>query len=215
MRGKTYGQLCPMARAMDVLGERWTLLVIRELLLGPKRFKELLAVLPAMGTNRLSDRLKALTEDGIVRQVQVPVSAYELTDLGEGLRKPVLGFGLWGLRLAVDERIDPATARAELVALSLTGLSNPDANKGAQALYEFHVGAEVFHIIVGNRDVLARSGPAPTPADIVVQCDLDTFMALALGQLTPAAALGTGRASLLAGQESAFVQAFKVLRYKP
>lgn len=215
MQHKTYGQLCPMARSLDVLGERWTLLVIRELLLGPKRFKDLLAVLPAMGTNRLSDRLKSLTETGIVRQVQLPAPAYELTDLGEGLRKPLIGFGLWGLRLAVDERIDPSTARAELIALSLTGLSNPDASAGLHVLYEFHVGAEVFHITVDDGDVLARSGPASTPADIVVQCDLDTFMALALGQITPTATLSAGRARLVEGEQDVFLQAFKVLEYRP
>ena len=63
MPNKTYGQLCPMARALDVLGDRWTLLVIRELLLGPKRYKDLLATLPAMGTNRLSERLARRQSD--------------------------------------------------------------------------------------------------------------------------------------------------------
>jgi DNA-binding HxlR family transcriptional regulator len=65
MATRTYRQMCPVARALDVVGERWTLLVVRELLLGPKRFKELMASLPAMGTNRLSDRLKTLTAQGM------------------------------------------------------------------------------------------------------------------------------------------------------
>ena len=65
---KTYGQMCPLARSLDVLGERWTMLVIRELLLGPKRFKHLLAVLPAIGSNRLSERLRGLEEAGIIRE---------------------------------------------------------------------------------------------------------------------------------------------------
>ncbi|KQT66049.1 hypothetical protein ASG54_17325 [Aureimonas sp. Leaf460] len=204
-----------MARALDLLGERWTLLVIRELLLGPKRFKDLLAVLPAMGTNRLSDRLKALTENGIVRPVQPSGPAYELTELGEGLRKPLLGLGLWGLQLPVDERIDPSTSRAELIALSLAGASDPAASAGLRAFYEFHVGSDVFHVRVDDGEVLARSGPVPERADIVVGCDLATFMALALRRLTPSAALDEGRARLLEGQREAFLQAFDVLEYRP
>ena len=78
---KTYGQMCPLARSLDVLGERWTMLVIRELLLGPKRFKHLLAVLPAIGSNRLSERLRGLEEAGIVRKSTLPppaaVAVYE------------------------------------------------------------------------------------------------------------------------------------------
>src|SRR5437867_11882702 len=96
---KTYGQMCPLARSLDVLGERWTLLVIRELLLGPKRFKHLLAALPAIGSNRLSERLKVLDHAGIVRKSMVPapaaVAVYELTAEGERLREPLIALGLW------------------------------------------------------------------------------------------------------------------------
>ena len=81
---KTYGQMCPLARSLDVLGERWTMLVIRELLLGPKRFKHLLAVLPAIGSNRLSERLRGLEQAGIIRKRTLPppaaVAVYELTE---------------------------------------------------------------------------------------------------------------------------------------
>ena len=195
MLNKTYGQLCPIARSLDVLGERWTLLVLRELLLGPKRFKELLAVLPAMGTNRLSARLKVL-------------------ELGEQLRKPLLALGLWGLSLPVDERIDPATARAELIALSLTGIGRSDASTGLRATYEFHVGEEVFHIRVDDSEILARSGYAPA-ADVVIHCDLNTFMALALRQISPADALREGRAHLPHTQLETFEQLFQALEFNP
>jgi DNA-binding HxlR family transcriptional regulator len=212
MQNKTYGQLCPMARALDILGERWTLLVIRELLLGPKRFKDLLAVLPAMGTNRLSSRLALLVESGVVQSTALPGPAYELTDLGEQLRKPMIELGLWGLCLPVDERIDPATARAELIALTLTGLSNPVANADLQALWEFHVGAEVFHLRVRDGQVSMRSGPAAAPVDVAIQCDMETFMALALRQITPVSALRERRVTLLQGPREAFLLVFKVLQ---
>src|SRR5215207_3932544 len=91
---KTYGQMCPLARSLDVLGERWTMLVIRELLLGPKRFKHLLATFPSLGANRLSERLRGLEEAGVVRKAVLPapagVAVYELTPLGERLRDPLV-----------------------------------------------------------------------------------------------------------------------------
>lgn len=214
MLNKTYGQLCPIARSLDVLGERWTLLVLRELLLGPKRFKELLAVLPAMGTNRLSARLKVLVDNGIAKPATAPMAAYELTELGEQLRKPLLALGLWGLSLPVDERIDPATARAELIALSLTGIGRSGASTGLRATYEFHVGEEVFHIRVDDSEILARSGSAPA-ADVVIHCDLNTFMALALRQISPADALREGRAHLPHTQLETFEQLFQVLEFNP
>lgn len=214
MLNKTYGQLCPIARSLDILGERWTLLVIRELLLGPKRFKELLATLQTMGTNRLSERLKVLVESGIVQPTRTPTAAYELTAFGEQLRKPLLTLGLWGLNLPVDERIDISTARAELIALSLTGISSPQASQGVRAMYEFHVGSEVFYLHADDGEVYARSGAAPK-ADMVVHSDLDTFMALALRQITPADALSQGSAHLVSGQLSTFEQLFQVLEYCP
>ena len=219
MSNKTYGQLCPIARALDILGDRWTLLLIRELLLGPKRFKDLLAMLPAMGTNRLSERLAMLVDSGVIRPTTLPepaaAPAYELTELGEQLRKPLIALGLWGLSLPVDERIDPSSARAELIALCLTGVSDPAASAGLHRVVEFQVDAETFHIQINDGQVLARSGSSAEPADVQAQCDMDTFMALALRQITPTTALREGRASLLRGSQQAFTQVFKVLEYRP
>ena len=219
MPNKTYGQLCPLARSLDVLGDRWTLLLIREFLLGPKRFKELLAILPAMGTNRLSERLAMLVENGVIRQVLLTTSpatqAYELTELGEQLRRPIIALGFWGLALPIDERIDPSSARAELVALCLTGANDSAASLGLQESYEFHVGAEVFHILVNNGTLLAQSGPSTTPADVKVQCDIDTFIALVLREISPSRALRERRATLMEGDRTAFTRAFKVLEYRP
>jgi DNA-binding HxlR family transcriptional regulator len=214
MPNKTYGQLCPVARAMDVLGDRWTLLLIRELLLGPKRFKDLQTTLPAMGANRLSERLTMLVDSGVIRPISLPTPAYELSELGEQLRQPVIALGLWGLRLPVDDRIDPASARAELIALCLTGVSDPAASAGLQEVAEFQIGAEVFHILINDGQVLARSGSSTEPAGVLVQCDLETFMALALRQITPSGALRQGRACLLRGNQRAFTQLFKVLAYQ-
>ena len=116
MATRSYGQVCSVARALDVLGERWTLLVVRELLLGPKRFKDLLAVLPAMGSNRLGDRLKTLQAAGVVARRTLPppagVNVYELTESGQQLRPAIYCLGAWGSQLPVPDSIDPDTARA-------------------------------------------------------------------------------------------------------
>ncbi|MCU6497054.1 winged helix-turn-helix transcriptional regulator [Rugamonas sp. A1-17] len=214
MANKTYGQLCPIARAMDVLGDRWTLLLVRELLLGPKRFKDLLGRLPAMGANRLSERLAMLVDSGVIRPAAQPTPAYELTEYGEQLRQPVIALGVWGLGLPVDARIDPASARAELIALCLTGVSDPSASAGVREVVEFEVGDEVFHISIDDGQVSARSGPAAEPAQLQVRCDLETFMKLAQGQATPAEALRAGRASLLRGSQRNLTQVFKLLAYR-
>lgn len=100
---RSYRQYCGIARALDVVGERWTLLVIRELMTGPKRFKDLLDGLPGIGTNLLTARLKQLEEDGLLRRTILPppakVPAYELTPLGQRL-EPVLSTpGDWGQEL--------------------------------------------------------------------------------------------------------------------
>lgn len=219
MPNKTYGQLCPIARALDVLGDRWTLLLVRELLLGPKRFKELLATLPAMGTNRLSERLAMLVENGVIRQTTQPLSsttpAYELTELGEQLREPLVSLGLWGLSLPIDERIEPSSARAELIALCLSGAHDAATSSKLRESYEFHVATEVFHIEVNDGTLRARSGISPVDVAIKVQCDVDAFTDLVLGEISPSRALREHRVTLLQGEKTAFTRAFSVLRYKP
>ncbi len=214
MSARSYRQLCPVARALDVVGERWTLLVVRELLLGPKRFKELMARLPAMGTNRLSDRLKALTADGVVARRTLPspadVAVYELTPLGEELRPLVLGLASWGSRLAPDERVDPASARAELIALSLAAQSPPEASVGLHESYEFQVGEERFHIAIDDGQASARSGASPRAPEVLASCDLPTFAELAWGNLSPSQALRTGRIHT-DGAATTLTRAFRIL----
>jgi DNA-binding HxlR family transcriptional regulator len=214
MATRTYHQMCPVARALDVVGERWTLLVIRELLLGPKRFKELLARLPAMGTNRLSERLKTLVAQGIVERSTLPapadVSVYELTAFGEGLRPIVLGLASWGSELPFDERVDPASARAELIALGLTSKGPREASSGLHETYEFRVGDEHFHVAVDDGEAVARSGAGAGEPAVFVSCELPVFARLAFGDLSPSHALRSGEVHIT-GKQAAFTRAFRVL----
>ncbi|GAA1390262.1 winged helix-turn-helix transcriptional regulator [Catellatospora chokoriensis] len=216
MPKRLYGQLCPIARSLDVLGERWTLLIVRELLLGPRRFKELLTLLPAMGTNRLAERLQLLERSGVVVRRALPaasdVRAYELTAYGERLRPLLIELATWGNELPVDDEIDPGTARAELIALYLAERCPADAGRGHET-YRFHVGDEVFHVTADDTGVHARSGPGPVPANLVVTCDLATFDALTRGELDPAEA-GASGALTADGDTGALARAFAILRYR-
>src|SRR5262245_29493848 len=100
MTYRSYNQFCALAYALDVVGERWTLLIIRELLAGPRRFKDLLDGLPEISTNLLSERLKCLEHQGILCRRVLPPPAgsavYALTPLGQALENAVLELGKWG-----------------------------------------------------------------------------------------------------------------------
>jgi DNA-binding HxlR family transcriptional regulator len=103
MAGKrTYGDPCGVARALDVVGERWALLVVRELLLGPKRFTDLRAGMPNLSPDVLSQRLRELEQAGVLRRDKLPPPSasqvYELTGWGRELEPVVLGLGRWGSR---------------------------------------------------------------------------------------------------------------------
>jgi DNA-binding HxlR family transcriptional regulator len=209
--------MCSVARALDVLGERWTLLLVRELLLGPKRFKDLLAALPAMGTNRLGDRLKALQAAGVVAKRMLPppagVQVYELTESGERLRPAIYCLGAWGWQLPLEQDIDRDSARAELIALGLAGTSPPELSAELDETYEFEIGDECFHVNARRGVVTTLSGPAPVQADLFVDCDLHTFLALATGELTPSGATRRGHA-VIRGEAVLFDRAFEVLSFR-
>jgi DNA-binding HxlR family transcriptional regulator len=210
--------MCPIARSLDVIGERWSLLIVRELLLGPKRFKDLLTELPAMGTNRLSGRLKTLEADGVIAKATLPppgeVSVYVLTELGEGLRPVVAGLALWGRSLPIDDRIDHSTGRGVLLALVRCATVAPELLRGVRETYDFELGDERFHIIVADGLALPRSGPSPIPADVTVECDVATLVMLDRRALTPAA-VHRQRGARIDGPAPAVRRVFAIMRDQP
>jgi DNA-binding HxlR family transcriptional regulator len=195
---RSYGQYCTVARALDVVGERWTLLLVRELSTGPKRFKDLLEGLPGIGTNLLAARLKRLEGEGIVRRGTLPPhagsSVYELTKLGGSLEPVIVALSRWGARLldAPDEDDD---LRAGWAIVAMRSALEQGAAGGRSVTYEFRIDGEEFHLRVGDGEegerVEARQGPAPDP-DLVVVGDAKTFLAVASGRLSPEEAVGSG-----------------------
>jgi DNA-binding HxlR family transcriptional regulator len=174
---RNYGQHCTVARALDVVGERWTLLtllLVRELSTGPKRFKDLLGGLPGIGTNLLAARLKRLVEEGIVRRSTLPPpagsSVYELTALGRELEPVIVALSRWGARLIGSPGEDDEI-RAGWAAVALRS-ALVEADSGS---YGFRIDGEAFHVQVvdggGGKTVEARQGPAPDSDPVVVGDD--------------------------------------------
>src|SRR5438093_5029966 len=110
MPQRSYGQYCPLAKTLDLVGERWTLLLVRELALGPRRFTDLQTNLPGIGTSMLSSRLKHLEQHGIAERTRLPPPAasavYELTTHGLGLWRALLPLVRWGTRLLGERTPD-------------------------------------------------------------------------------------------------------------
>jgi DNA-binding HxlR family transcriptional regulator/putative sterol carrier protein len=194
MSKRSYNQYCGVARAMDVLGERWTLLIVRELLTGPKRFKDLLEGLPGIGTNLLTARLKDLEGYGVVRRVTLPPPAasrvYELTELGRSLEPVVMGLARWGLTfLGASREEDDRQPAWAMVALK--SVLKSEATGETRESYEFRVDDEVFHVCIADGETEVRQGSAADP-DLVVRSDTQTFLAVAAGRIEPTEAVRAG-----------------------
>jgi DNA-binding HxlR family transcriptional regulator/putative sterol carrier protein len=192
---RTYNQYCGLASALDVLGERWTLLIVRELLMGPRRYIDLLNDLPGLGTNLLAERLKSLVDRGVARQVHLPSGgarlAYELTEVGQELRPMVLGLARWGMEF-VGAYSPNEVVRPHWGFLAVEAMLDQDKLPDFDESYQFEVDGEVFHIDVRDGEAKAVKGPAESPA-MVVRVDAATFVEIGAGQQTPLAAMVTGR----------------------
>ncbi|HEU5107163.1 MAG TPA: winged helix-turn-helix transcriptional regulator [Micromonosporaceae bacterium] len=194
---RTYDQQCGLAFALDAVGERWTLLIVRELLLRPRRYRELLDALPGIGTNLLADRLAFLTEAGIVRPLDPGrrTAGYALTDLGEQLRAPVLAMARFGLALMAEQPggSSASITRPTWAVLAIEAMVDPERAR-ADDTYEFDVSGEIFHVRISGDEVSTRPGPAPD-ADLHISTDAKTFFDLGRGALDPIEALVSGAVS--------------------
>jgi DNA-binding HxlR family transcriptional regulator len=200
---RKYDQGCGSAHALDLVGDRWALLVVRELVLGPKRFTDLRDGLPGIGPNVLSQRLKELEEIGVLRRHVLPPPAastvYELTEWGSELEDVLVRLGRWGAR-SPSMRLGPET-RPEWLVLGMRSIYDPPAEP-APTTYELRFGDETFWARTDDGSLTVGRGEASEP-DAVLTSDVETVAKLLRGQLKPAAALKSG-AVKLDGERAAF-----------
>jgi len=195
---RTYNQYCATARTLDIVGERWTLLLVRELLTGPKRFGDLQASLRGLGTGLLAARLKHLEREGLAHRITLPpparTPAYALTEAGAELGPPVLALAQWGLKWAMGERREAETFHPGWAVLGLRACFDAGAAAGMRAVYEFRVDGEPFHARVEDGTIETLHGPAQRP-DAVVTFTTDAFVRLTGHSLTLAEAIESGAAT--------------------
>lgn len=193
MASRSYGQYCGFARALDVVGERWALLLVRDLLIGPKRFSELQRGLPKMPSNILTARLKELEAAGVVRRrAQArPLGGvvYELTENGRELEDCVVALGRWGAKQLGPVRPEEIIT-SDSIAMALRTIFRPEAAAGDDISFELRQGEIVANAHVRDGAVSVGRGPLPA-ADLVIESGPDIRRLLA-GEMTPKDALKLG-----------------------
>lgn len=197
MTKRNYGQYCGLARAVEIVGERWALLIIRDLLVGPKRFTDLRKGLPRIPSNILSDRLKELEEAGVVQRRILPRPAgsvvYELTDEGRDLEDAVLALGRWGARRLGNVRPDEIIT-VDSMTMAMRTIFRPEAAAGLQAGYELRLGDIVLGLQVDGADLDVTEGSLPNP-DLVIEAG-PAIKTVLSGEVTPAEAIAAGSVHL-------------------
>lgn len=198
-RLRSYGQYCGLAHALELIGERWALLIVRDLILGPKRFTDLRLGLPRIPTNVLSTRLKELEESGVVQRRALPRPAasvvYELTSYGKQLEDVVLLLGAWGARTMGDPKPEDVFT-ADGAVLALRTAVRIEAAAGQRIGYLLRVGDVVVHALLENGALTAGAGPLEGIDVVITMPEFITFKALLIGQLGPADALQQGAVTI-------------------
>lgn len=168
---RTYGQYCALAKALDHIGDRWTLLIVRELLIEPRRYARIREALPGIATNLLADRLRSLEADGVIRQGSD--GAYGLTESGRGLEKAVHELVRWGSQWMLQGR-DDEYFRPQWLAVALGALLH---NRVAGKI-QVHADEAVLHVAAG----VVSIGPVDAP-DAVVESSGEMILGVAAGAL--------------------------------
>lgn len=216
-RLRSYGQYCGLAHALEIVGERWAMLIVRDLVLGPKRFTDLRTGLPRIPTNVLSARLKELENAGVVRRRTMPrpsaAVAYELTEYGAELEDILLRLGRWGAStLGAPGPEDIVTPDGEVLALRAT--FKPEGAVGVRAGYQVRIANVVVHALVDDGTLVAGEGPLPAP-DLVLEMDeITTLKPLLTGEITPEEAVASGLVAMT-GEMSEFKRFLTVFGVSP
>jgi DNA-binding HxlR family transcriptional regulator len=184
---RSYGDSCGIARGLDVAGERWALLVVRELLLGPKRFTDLREGLSHVSPDVLAQRLRELEQSGLVRRRKLPPPAaakvYELTERGAELEPVLLALGRWGSGVPLSE--EPSPLSPDALAVALKTMFDPAAAAGRSGVYELRFGEHAFTVRLtdGELDLARRDTSAPDTSAPDTRLALNTDTATLAGLL--------------------------------
>ena len=206
-----YHQYCGLARALDVAGDRWTLLIVRELMPGPRRFTDLIEGLPGVSRNLLAERLRGLESDGIIARQELPPPAarqvYELTDDGCDLARAVAPLIAWGAR-RIAEREPTESFHPRWAAVAMAVLGDREAAKGIRETYQFVIGRSTFHLTIDDGTIRLSDGQAQDPA-VTWTTDEETWADIAFGHVTAPSAAASG-ALTIAGDSKAAARLRKI-----
>ncbi|WP_328499741.1 winged helix-turn-helix transcriptional regulator [Streptomyces sp. NBC_00457] len=196
---RSYGEGCPVSHALDLVGERWALLVVRELLLGPKRFSDLRTALCGASSNILTIRLRDLEEIGVLRKYRAgaPVSGpvYELTDWGRSLEPVLFALGNWAVESPFWDRHAPSTLDSLLLSLRSQAKFIFAAGAPVTGTCDMRVGDDRFILRFSDAGLDVARAAAYEP-DAVVQTDVRTLKMLITGDETLDDAVDAGRVTL-------------------
>jgi DNA-binding HxlR family transcriptional regulator len=191
---RSYSQLCGIATALDVIGDRWAALILRDLLLGPLRFGELAEGLPGIGTNTLAARLKDLEGSDVVRRELLPLpdrgTVYELTPYGRELEPILMGLGRWGTKSMGRLPADVATRSRWLVAAMLA-FHDETRRVARPTTWELRLTDGAFTVRAKDTNLTVIAG-APDDADLVITTEDDQLHRLLTHRLDPAEAVAMG-----------------------
>ena len=192
---RSYGQYCSVAKALDVIGDRWSLLIVRELLLqGPCRYTDLRNGLPGIATNLLSDRLRELEAAGLVRREEaappVATTLFRLTEAGVQLEPALDALGAWGIRY-MTQPVDGDEFRSHWFAFPVAVFLHDSDPDGPPLSIELRPGGRPAVVEVSGGEVHTRLGDAPSP-DLVLDGPPLLILGLLSARLTPAEAVDRG-----------------------
>lgn len=196
---RTYGQACPIAHSLDMIGERWALLVVRELRLGPRRYADLQSALPGIGPSVLAQRLRDLEAVGVLRRQTLPPPAasktYELTEWGAELEPVFAALRTWGMRSPVVPLSGEISS--DTVFLGMRAFFEPQPHQPWTATYRFALEREVYRVEVVDGELGAVSrGQVPDQADVSVASDQLTLQSVLSHQRSLASAIDDGSLTL-------------------
>ena len=210
---RNYGQYCGLVRALELIGERWALLIVRDLLVGPRRFSDLKSGFARIPSNILSARLQELEQAGVVERRVLPrpshAVVYELTAFGTQLESIVLALGRWGAQVLGEPRAEESVTQDSLI-MALRSTFRPEAARGLTVSYELRMGDIVLHAHVRGSKLEVGAGSLPKP-DLIIDAG-HALRPLMAGEISPTQARASGAVRLIGPSKllTRFVEVFRI-----